>query len=95
MKNLIEALEAGKRRGYDEIRVIDSIKYLFQYAIKMDKGVYLTYFLKINESKFDEFEDYAEEEIMEFTEFQTVLKYFNAHGADIQKMTAIKKTLPF
>lgn len=95
MKNLIEALEAGKRRGYDEVRIIDSIKYLFQYAIKMDKGVYLTYFLKINEAKFDEFDDFAEEEIMKFTEFQNVLQYFNKHGADVQRMGAIKRTLPF
>lgn len=95
MKNLIEALEAGKRRGYDEVRIIDSTKYLFQYAIKMDKGLYLTYFLKINESKLDEFEDFAEEEMMKFTEFQKVLQYFNEHGADVQKMGAIKRTLPF
>lgn len=95
MEHLVKALEAGKRRGYDQIRLIDSIKYLFQYAIKKEKGVYSTYFLKIDESKFDLFEDYAEEEILTFQTFEDALRYLINQGADIQKMSAIKGTLPF
>jgi hypothetical protein len=95
MEHLVKALAAGKQRGYDEVRLIDSINYLFQYAIKKEKEVYLTYFLKIDESKFDAFEDYAEEEILTFQTFEDALQYLNKQGADFQKMSAKKATLPF
>lgn len=95
MEHLVKALAAGKRRGYDEVRLIDSISYLFQYAIKEEKGVYVTYFLKIDESKLDVFEDYADEEILKFQSFDDALAYLNKQGADIQKLSAIKGALPF
>lgn len=50
MRTLFEALEIGKRRGYDETRQVDSNIYLFQYALKKEKGVYKTYFFKVEES---------------------------------------------
>lgn len=72
MKNLTKALDMGKRRGYDEIREVASAKYLYQYALKKNKGGYETYFLKIEEAKFAVFEDYAEEESHVF---QTLMKH--------------------
>lgn len=95
MEHMVKALESGKRRGYDEVRLIDSIKYLFQYAIKKEKGIYSTYFLMIDEAKSDVVEDYAEEQILTFQKLEDALQYLNKQGADIQKMSAIRGALPF
>jgi|GEM_PF-667671 len=95
MEQLLKALGSGKRRGYDEIRQIDAISYLFQYAIKKEAGVFSTYVLKIEESKYDVFEDYACEEIKTFQTFDDAIGYLKAKGAEISKITSIKGTLPF
>lgn len=71
MKHLIKALDSGKKRGYDEVRPLDSVRYLFQYAIKKEKQNYITYFLRIDESKYDAFEDYANETILTFPTWKT------------------------
>ncbi|MFJ5300584.1 hypothetical protein ACIQAL_29195 [Pseudomonas sp. NPDC088368] len=95
MDHLIKALDSGKRRGYDEVRPLDSIQYLFQYAIKKEKENYVTYFLKIEESKYDVFEDYADETILTFSTLKDALQYLEGKGADINKLSPIKGTLPF
>lgn len=95
MEHLERALESGKRRGYDEVRDIESISYLFQYAIKKEMAVYSTYFMKVDESKLDVFEDYAEEEIRAFHSLEAALEYLKIQGADPLKLSPIKRTLPF
>jgi hypothetical protein len=95
MENLTKALDAGKRRGYDEVREVAAVKYLYQYALKKEKGTYETYFLKIEEAKLDVFEDYAEEEMHTFQTLEDALEYLVSNGADISKLSAIKGTLPF
>ena len=95
MKQLLKALESGKRRGYDEVRQINSVSYLFQYAIKKENGVFSTYVLRIEESKYDVFEDYACEEMKTFQTFENAIEHLKAKGAEISKITSIKGTLPF
>ncbi len=95
MNHLVKALDSRKKRGYDEVRPLDSIQYLFQYAIKKDKENYVTYFLKIDESKYDVFEDYAHETILTFPTLEDALQYLESEGADINKLGPIKGALPF
>lgn len=95
VNHLINALNSGKRRGYDEIRTSESTQYLYQYAIKKEKDAYITYFIKIEESKLDVFEDYAEEVMTTFTELRDALQYLRRLGAEIEKLGPIKGTLPF
>lgn len=95
MKTLLEALEIGKRRGYDVTRQVDSVIYLFQYALKKEKGVYKTYFFKVEASKIDVFEDYADEEIKSFDMLDSALDYLVSKGGEIDKLANIKGTLPF
>lgn len=95
MKHLIKALDSGKKRGYDEVRPLDSIRYLFQYAIRKEKQNYITYFLRIDESKYDVFEDYANETILTFPTLEDALQSLESEGADINKLGPIKGALPF
>jgi hypothetical protein len=95
MDNLVKALESGKRRGYKEVRQHEAVRYLFQYAIKKDEGLYVTYYFKIDESKFDVYEDYGVEEVSYFLTLNEALCYLNDIGADIAKFSAIKRMLPF
>lgn len=95
MKHLIKALDSVKKRGYDEFRTLDSVRYLFQYAIKKEKQNYITYFLRIDESKYDAFEDYANETILTFPTLEDALQYLENEGADINKLGPIKRALPF
>jgi hypothetical protein len=95
MKSLIEALEAGKRRGYTETRRTGSTLYHFQYAIKKENDVFTTYVFKVDEAKFDVFEDYADEETRSFTDLKSALEYLRNNGAEIQRFSAIKGALPF
>lgn len=95
MKHLIRALDSGKKRGYDEIRPLESSRYLYQYAIKKAKENYATYFLRIDESKYDVFEDYANETILTFPTLKDALQYLEDEGADINKLGPITGTLPF
>jgi hypothetical protein len=94
-EQLLSALEYGKRRGYDELRTIRSTTYLFQYAIKKEGSAFETYFLQIDESKFDVFEDYSEEESRTFQTLDLALDYLHGKGAEIQKLRAIRGVLPF
>jgi len=95
MENLFKALECGRRRGYEEIRSHEEIRYFVQYAIKKEKGFYVTYYFKIDESKFDIYEDYEGEEILYFWTLKKALGHLTDIGADIAKLGAIKRTLPF
>jgi hypothetical protein len=95
MDNLIQAINAGKRRGYDESRSVHDVSYLFQYAIKKERDIYQTYFFSIDESKMDVVEDYGEEEINDFPDLQSALEYLIGKGADIDKLKPIKGVLPF
>lgn len=95
MDKLIEALDAGKRRGYEEIRNIDGNAFIFQYALKKQHNVYHTYFFSIEESKIDMIEDNENEELKTFENLNTALTYLINKGAAIEKFSAMKTTLPF
>ncbi|TVT93320.1 hypothetical protein [Pseudomonas sp. RGB] len=95
MNNLIEALNAGKRRGYEEIRKIDGGSFIFQYALKKQKNVYHTYFFSIEESKIDMIEDNENEELKTFENLDSALTYLTNKGAEIEKLSTIKNNLPF
>jgi len=95
MNNLIEALNAGKRRGYEERREIDGVSFLFQYAIKKQNNLYYTYFFSVDESQMDVIEDDENEEIMIFPSLDEALSYLINKGAIVKKFSAIKNTLPF
>ncbi|MFK3796307.1 MULTISPECIES: hypothetical protein [unclassified Pseudomonas] len=95
MNNIKVSIESGKRRGYQEVRTTGSTSYLFQYAIKKERHLYQTYTLKIDETKFDVFEDYAEEEVQTFQTLEKAFEHLITKGADIAKLAAIKNTLPF
>lgn len=94
-ENLTVAIESGKRRGYDEVRVIESTSYLFQYAVKKQADGYETYILRIDDSKSEAFEDYAEEETRTFLTLNEAFEHLKASGADVEKLSAIKRPLPF
>lgn len=95
MKQLSYFLEQGKRRGYEEVKMIDGVAYFIQYAIKKENGVYATYCFSIEESKMDTIEDYGNEEFEQFCELSDAIDYFNSKGCDISKFNRIKGTLPF
>ncbi|MBN2992570.1 hypothetical protein JWR97_15955 [Pseudomonas cedrina subsp. fulgida] len=95
MNDLIKALNAGKRRGYEERREIDGAAFLYQYAIKKQENLYYTYFFSINESQMDVIEDDENEEIQTFPSFDEALSYLINRGAVLEKFSTIKNTLPF
>ena len=95
MDKLIEALDAGKRRGYEEIRNIDGDPFIFQYALKKQNDIYHTYFFSIEESKIDMIEDNENEELKTFGNLNAALTYLINKGAVIEKFSAMKTTLPF
>ncbi|QNH16646.1 hypothetical protein HEP73_01857 [Xanthomonas sp. GW] len=95
MNGLEEALDAGKRRGYEEFRRIDGISFLFQYAIKRQGGVYCTYCFSVAESSMDIFEDGEDEEVREFSSLDDAMEHLRAKGAAMEKFAPIKRTLPF
>lgn len=95
MNNLIEALNAGKRRGYEERCEIDGASFLFQYAIKKQNNLYYTYFFSVEESRMDVIEDDENEEIQTFRSLDEALSYLINRGAIVEKFSAIKNTLPF
>ena len=95
MNNLIEALNAGKRRGYEERREIDGASFLFQYAIKKQNNLYYTYFFSIDESQMEVIEDDENEEILTFPSLDEALSHLISRGAIVEKLSAIKNTLHF
>lgn len=95
MNALIEAINAGKRRGYGESRRIEGRIFIFQYAIKKQRDIYCTYFFSIDESQMDLLEDNENEEVKTFTDLDAALSYLTSKGAEIEKFVAIKNTLPF
>lgn len=95
MNSLIIAIEQGKLRGFDEIKIIHGEKYYYQYALKKINDKYMTYLFFILESKMDVIEDYENEEINEFDKLNDAFVYFNKIGADLTLFKRIKRTLPF
>jgi hypothetical protein len=95
MNKLIDALNTGKRRGYEESRLIEGVPFLFQYAIKKQNNTYYTYYFSIDESHMDLLEDDENEEIKEFLTLDAALDYLRNKGAALEKFAAIKNTLPF
>lgn len=95
MKDLVQALEAGKRRGYEEVRSVSGVRFLFQFYLKKEAGKYVIYVMIIDESKMDSFEDYGSEKIEFFEDFNEAVKCLQGSGADIKKFSAVKGTLPF
>lgn len=88
-------LALGKRRGYEEIRVIDGVNYLLQFAIKKTGHAYEVYTFKIELSKMDIFEEHAEERCQIFATIDQAGEHLQSAGADIRKFKAIKRVLPF
>lgn len=95
MNKLIDALNTGKRRGYEESRLIEGGAFLFQYAIKKQNNIYYTYYFSIDESRMDLLEDDENEEIEEFSTLDAALDYLRDKGAALEKFAAIKNSLPF
>ncbi|ALI01347.1 hypothetical protein C1Y08_04265 [Pseudomonas sp. FW306-02-F02-AA] len=95
MNKLIDALNSGKRRGYEETRLVERISFLFQYAIKKQNNIYYTYYFSTSESRMDLLEDDENEEIKEFSTLDAALDHLKNKGAELEKFTAIKKSLPF
>jgi len=95
MQRLMAALNAGKRRGYDVFREIDGVNFLFQYALKKDNELYVTYFFSIEELAIDQADEDGEEEIKEFLDLESALMNLASHGAEMEKLTAMKRSLPF
>lgn len=95
MNKLIDALNTGKRRGYEESRLIEGISFLFQYAIKKQNNIYYTYYFSIDESRMNLLEDDENEEIKEFSTLDAALDYLRSKGAALEKFAAIKNSLPF
>lgn len=60
-----------------------------------EKNEYITYVLKINEAKLGVSEDFAEEEVRSFDDLESALHCLMSKGAEIKKLAAIKRTLPF
>lgn len=95
-EELLNIINKGRVRGYDEIRVIDDIRYFYQFAIKKENGKYFTYFFYIPESKMDAFEDYDDnEEVREFSVIEEAIIYLINKGAEIEKFTGFKGVKPF
>ena len=95
MNKLIEALNAGKRRGYEERRTICGEELFFQYAIKKQDDVYCTYFFSVEVSRMDLIEDDENEEVKIFISLDAALEYLAVKGAIIEKFSVISSTLPF
>lgn len=92
---LIKALNAGKRRGYHVIQEIDGVGYLLEFALKKESGLFETYFFSIEELKIDQADEEGEEEIMQFLTLESALENLKSHGAEVERLTAIKRSLPF
>lgn len=95
MKQLIEAVEQGKVRGFEEYKIVNGEQYLFQYALKKSANKYLSYFFFIPGSKMDVVEDYGCEEIKEFQLITEAVDYFKSIGVDILQFKGVKRSLPF
>jgi hypothetical protein len=95
LNRLVIALDGGKRRGYDVIRDVDGVSYLFEFALKKHSGVYETYFFSIEELEIDQPDEDGEEEIRQFLDLNSALENLKSHGAELEKLTAIKRALPF
>jgi len=95
-EELLSIIDKGRVRGYDEIRVIDNIRYFYQFAIKKEKEKYFTYFFYIPESKMDTAEEYDDnEEVRDFSVIKEAISYLINKGAKIEKFTGFKGVKPF
>ncbi|CAK17896.1 hypothetical protein PSEEN5272 [Pseudomonas entomophila L48] len=92
---MVASIEKGKVRGYDEVRDIDGGSYFFQYAIKKQGEKYVAYFFCVLESKMDVFEDYATEELSEFSSVEEAFDYFRLKNVDVGRFSSMKGVLPF
>lgn len=95
MNGLEEALGAGKRRGYEEVRLLDGTPVLFQYAIRQQGGIYFTYCFSVSESAMDVLEDDENEEVREFSSLNDAVEHLRARGAALEKFAPIRRALPF
>jgi len=95
-EELLNIIDKGLVKGYDEIRIINNIRYFYQFAIKKENGKYFTYFFSIPESKMDTLEDYDDnEEIRDFSVIKEAISYLINRGAEIEKFTGFKGVKPF
>lgn len=89
------ALLLGKSRGHSEVKLIGSKNMFVQYAIRKTEQSFETYFFKVEESKLEMFEEYAEEEAKKFKTFEEALNYPVGKGGEIHKLKAMKGLLIF
>lgn len=94
-EKLFFAIEKGKVRGFDEIKEINGEHYFLQYALKKKGGKYWTYFFCIPEKKMGLIEDYAIEEVKEFSNIADAFNYFRFQDINIEEFCPFKGTLPF
>jgi hypothetical protein len=95
VRRLIKPLDAGKRRGYDAIQEVDGVSFLFEFALKKQNESFETYFFSIEELKIDQADEDGEEEIKQFSIIESALENLRSHGAELDRLTAIKCSIPF
>ncbi|WP_294963456.1 hypothetical protein [uncultured Gilliamella sp.] len=95
MNRLIAAIEHGKVRGFEEIKIINGERYYYQYALKKINGNYMTYLFFILESKMDSIENYGNEGIYTFDNLNDAFDYFNKIGINPAFFKGMRGTLPF
>lgn len=95
MNELIKALCGGKCRGYEESREVGGDLFFFQYAIKKQNDMFCTYCFSVDESCMEFLEDNEGEEVRKFNRLEDALSHLTEKGCVIEKLAAMKKTLPF
>jgi hypothetical protein len=87
------AVDYGKSRGYSENKSSNGKDLFIRYAIKKHNAFYLCYFSFIDHAMMAAVEDLDEDDYVktaEFDNFDDAVKFFQQHGADMNKFLPFK-----
>ncbi|ANF96630.1 hypothetical protein [Paenibacillus bovis] len=108
LEQIIEAIEKGKMRGYDEIvtgspadkdlsskDLSGEPANLIQYALQKKGDVYVAYFFMIAVDRMHLYEDEAIEQSVSFPERNQAIDFLIARGAKIERFAPFRGQRPF
>ncbi len=87
---IIEHIEKGKRRGYDDNRTEDGIEYLYRYSINKRGKEYVALFRKVEYEHIDNFEDYQTEIVEIFNNISDAIQFIKDKGGNLSMFKGFK-----
>lgn len=95
MQGTIDAICAGKTRGYSCEEIANDKKIFSEYAIKKNGAIFICYVFKIPVTEMDALEDIENyQSILEFESLDSAIDFIKASGGDFERFGAFKGVKP-